>query len=279
MNLTAFRSRVPMPTLHAWFAALCICLLALPAMAQSDAVLGSGDLVRITVFGQDDLQTVARVTEVGNITFPLIGEIRVAGLSNRQAEAAIATRLSGGKFVRNPQVTVFVEERVRAEGEVVTVIGQVKKPGRFAVDPTSNEGAQSIAGLLALAGGLHDEAADHLILAKGSGDNIRVDLVALLRDGDLSQNKQLSGGDIVLVPAMDIIFVYGEVSKPGRYRLDRGMTVMQAISVSGGLSERGTEKGLSIRRRNANGDIVTVKAGLNDPLQPSDVVVVDESLF
>ncbi len=279
MNLTAVRSAMPFRLLQAGFLLLCISMLTLPALAQDDAVLGAGDVVRVTVYGQDDLETVARITEAGNITFPLIGSLRIAGLSNRQAEAAIESRLSSGKFVRNPQVSIFVEERVRAEGDVVTIIGQVNKPGRFAVDVSSNEGAQSIASLLALAGGLSDEAADYLILAKPGAANVRVDLVALLRDGDLGQNRRLEGGDIVLVPAMEIIFVYGEVAKPGRYRMDRGMTVMQAISVSGGLSERGTEKGLSVRRRSDNGAIVTVSAGLNDVLQPDDVVVVAESLF
>jgi len=256
--------------------------IATQGHAQGDAVLGAGDVLRITVYGQDDLETVARVTQEGHISFPLIGKVTIAGDSNRQADAKIERRLSDGKFVRNPQVSIFVEERVRAEGEVVTIIGQVKKPGRFAVDSLSNDGAQSIVGVLALAGGLGEDAADHLILAKNTADgvkNIRVDLVGLLRDGDLKQNVDLAGGDIVLVPTMDTIFVYGEVQKPGRYRLDRGMTVMQAISVSGGLTSRGTEKGLSVRRRDENGVIVSIKSELNGPLMPNDVVVVGESLF
>jgi len=250
--------------------------------AQADATLGVGDVVRIAVYGQDDLETVSRITEEGAIIFPLIGQVKVTGLTNRQAEALIEKGLSEGQFVRNPQVSIFVEQRVREENEVVTVIGKVKKPGRFAVDSLSDEGAQSIAGVLALAGGVGDDAADYLILARqtdGKAENLRVDLEALLRNGDLSQNYDLNGGDIVLVPAMDVFFVYGQVEKPGRYRLERGMTVMQAISVGGGLTMRGTEKGLSLRRRTDNGDIVTVKSALNDELLPNDVVVVDESLF
>lgn len=271
-------------SLRTFSVAIFILLLTGPAevYAQADATLGAGDVVRIAVYGQDDLETVSRITEQGAIIFPLIGQIKIAGLSNRQAEALIEKGLSEGQFVRNPQVSIFVEQRIREENDVVTVIGQVKKPGRFAVDSLSDEGAQSIAGVLALAGGVGDDAADYLILARqreGSTDNIRVDLVALLRNGDLSQNYDLQGGDIVLVPAMDVFYVYGQVEKPGRYRLERGMTIMQAISVSGGLTMRGTEKGLSLRRRADNGDIVSVKSALNDELLPNDVVVVDESLF
>lgn len=271
-------------SLRTFSVAIFILLLTGPAevYAQADATLGAGDVVRIAVYGQDDLETVSRITEQGAIIFPLIGQVKIAGLSNRQAEALIEKGLSEGQFVRNPQVSIFVEQRIREENDVVTVIGQVKKPGRFAVDSLSDEGAQSIAGVLALAGGVGDDAADYLILARqreGSTDNIRVDLVALLRNGDLSQNYDLQGGDIVLVPAMDVFYVYGQVEKPGRYRLERGMTIMQAISVSGGLTMRGTEKGLSLRRRADNGDIVSVKSALNDELLPNDVVVVDESLF
>jgi len=250
-------------------------------LAQSeDTRLGAGDVVRVTVFGQNDLETTARITTEGNITFPLVGPVSIIGLTNREASSRIEQRLSDGKFVRNPQVSIFVEERVRAEGEVVTVLGQVKKPGRFAVDAQSNDGAQSIAGVIALAGGIGDDAADYLILSTESGANkIRVDLAALLRDGDLSQNYSLTGGDIILVPTMDVFYVYGEVEKPGRYRLERDTSVMQAISVSGGLTDRGTEKGLSIRRRNAQGDVSSLSINLDGTLQPNDVVVVGESLF
>jgi len=254
-----------------------------PASAQSaDSKLGVGDVLRITVYGQDDLDTVARISKEGRITFPLLGEVTVAGLTNRQAEARIQALLIQGKFVRNPQVSIFVEERVRKENEVATIIGQVNNPGRFAVDELSNDGAQSIAGVIALAGGIAEDAADYLILAKQNGDQVkklRVDLAALLRNGDLSQNYTVEGGDIVLVPAMDVFYVYGAVDKPGRYRLQPGTTVMQAISVSGGLTDRGTEKGVSISRRKDGGKIGKVKAGLNDELQANDVVVVGERLF
>lgn len=286
MNRVAnYRSAVAAPV--RWLALLpVLALLALappPADAQGlDSELGVGDVVRITVYGQSDLETVARITKEGNITFPLIGEVKIAGLSNRNAEGRIEAMLSQGKFVRNPQVSIFVEERVRQQNEVVTILGQVKKPGRFAVDALSNDGAQSIAGLIALAGGIADDAADYLILAR-EGDvtknKVRVDLDALLRYGDLSQNYEVAGGDIVLIPAMDVFYVYGAVEKPGRYRLDRGTTVMQAISVAGGLTDRGTEKGLAITRRNDSGEMKKMNSGLNDTLRPNDVVVVGERLF
>jgi len=261
-----------------------------PASAQ-ESLLGAGDVVKITVYGQQDLETTTRVSKEGKITFPLIGEVMVGGLSSSQAEAEIAGRLLQGNFVKNPQVNLFVMERHEAENDLVTILGQVNHPGRFPVDTLSVAGAEnigraggaeSIVGILALAGGVTAEAADYLTLTKkenGATKNYNVDLVALLKDGDLSQNYPLSGGDIVLVPHMDVFYIYGEVQKPGRFRLERNMTVMQALSVGGGLTPRGTEKGLIIKRRTKNNDVENIRVGLTDRLQPDDVIYVNESLF
>lgn len=255
-------------------AVLLVC--ATPSHAQ-DVRLGSGDLVRISVFGQDDLETVTRVTNEGNISFPLVGEVQILGMSSRDAEAEISRLLTEGNFVRNPQVTVFIEERRTAERDAVTILGQVNRPGRFAVESISDGGAESIIGLLALAGGVKDDAADHVILtrdAEGANRTLRIDLVALLNLGDVSQNQALSGGDIVFVPRMDVFYIYGEVDKPGRYRLERDMTVMQAISVSGGMTQFGTEKDISVKRRDDDGDIGDFRVNLIDKLRPDDVVHV-----
>jgi polysaccharide export outer membrane protein len=252
-------------------------LLICPAAQAQDVRLGPGDLVRISVFGQNDLETVTRVTNEGNISFPLVGEVQILGMSTRDAEVEIARLLTEGNFVRNPQVTVFIEERRTAERDAVTVLGQVTRPGRFAVESMSDGGAESIIGLLALAGGVKDDAADHLILtrdAEGENRTVRVDLVALLNFGDVKQNHALREGDIVFVPRMDVFYIYGSVERPGRYRLERNMTVMQAISVSGGMTEFGTEKGISVKRRDADGDIGDYRVKLTDTLQPDDVLHV-----
>lgn len=260
---------------HSLLAVLMWCAFA-PVSAQ-DVRLGAGDLVKISVFGQNDLETIARVTNEGNVSFPLVGEVQILGMTSREAEAAIARLLSEGNFVRNPQVTVFIEERRTAERDAVTILGQVARPGRFAVEPISDSGAESIVGLLALAGGVEDDAADHLILTRdveGENRTTQVDLVALLNSGDMSQNHALAEGDIVFVPRMDVFYIYGAVEKPASYRLERNMTVMQAISVSGGMTEFGSEKDMSVKRRTAQGDIGDFRVKLTDLLRPNDVVHV-----
>jgi polysaccharide export outer membrane protein len=246
-----------------------------------DARLGVGDVVKISVYGQNDLNTTARIGEGGEITFPLIGQVVIGDMTATQAQDAIAALLSSRGFVRNPQVTLFVERRLSTERDALTILGQVKSPGRYPADSLSEGGAATIVGLLAMAGGVTDSAADRVILKREEGGvqkQQEIDLVALLEQGDVTQNQQLRPGDVVFVPAMDVVYVYGEVNRPGKFRLSRNMTVMQAIAVSGGLTPRASEKGLTVKRR-AGAEIVTREVALTDALQADDVLHVKEALF
>lgn len=259
---------------------IALLLVGRPDQACAQEIrLGAGDVVRITVYGQNDLETVARISSEGTITFPLVGQVTLAGLTPNEAEREVARELSEGNFVRNPQVSLLVQDRIEAEAELVTILGKVKQPGRFAVQAIEG-GAETIVGLIALAGGMLDDAANYLILtrqAAGEEQTIRVDLDALLKSGDLSQNHELMGGDIVFVPRMDVFYIFGQVQRPGSYRLERGMTVMQAISVGSGLTQYGSEKGLTIKRRDGTGKIVDYPVGLDDLLRPDDVLYVKSS--
>ena len=261
--------------------AFCLILVWGGCFAAEDTRLGAGDVVRIAVYGQNDLSTVARIGNSGEITFPLIGEVAIGGLSTREAENAIASLLEQRNIVRDPQVTLFIEQRQSTERDTVTILGQVKVPGRFPAETLSEGVAETIVGMLALAGGVSDSAADRLILTRneaGQQKKYEVDLVALLQNGDLTQNHSLLAGDVVFVPRMDVFYVYGEVHSPGRFRLERDMTVMQAIAVSGGLTPRASEKDLTLKRRLA-GKIESYDVELTQVLKPDDVLYVRASLF
>jgi polysaccharide export outer membrane protein len=252
-----------------------------PSHAQ-DVTLGPGDIVRVSVYGQKDLDTVAQVSSDGSITFPLLGSISVGGLTVRDAERRIANELSGRSLVMEPQVTIFVERSMAAESESVTILGNVSRPGRYSIQTMSPAGSENVAGVIALAGGLDDEAADYLLLTRtvgGEQSTLRVDLRQLLEQGDLNQNFVVRNGDIAFVPRMDEFFVYGEVRKAGVYRLRESMTVIQALSAAGGLTERGSDKGITITRKVADGSNRSIKVDMNDELQPNDVLIVKEGLF
>jgi polysaccharide biosynthesis/export protein len=257
-------------------------LVARSASAGDATLLGTGDVVKITVYGQPDLTTVTRIAETNNITFPLIGEVVIGGSSTAAAEEKIALLLSSRGFVKNAQVNVFVEQRHQTLSNSVTILGQVARPGKYSLQSPAVEGVQTLIDLIAAAGGTTASAAGHIILIKQQGDKqkkVRVDLFEILNEGDYEEsNHRLNGGDIVFVPEMDVFYIYGQVQRPGRYRLERGMTVMQALSVGGGITERGSEKGIQIKRR-VDGALATLGAKPDDELAKDDVIYVKESLF
>ena len=254
------------------------------ATAQAQETFAEGDLITVRVFGQDDLTTRTRVGEDGLINMPLINQIKVAGKQPRQVEQDIAYQLERQGFLRNAQVSVLLESSVVSDGESATVLGNVRRPGRFSLSSAA-DGTRSLVGLLAMAGGVTPEAADYVLLSRRDANGKmrkadRVDLIGMLNAGSLIEQESINGGDVLYVPRMDEVYVYGQVKKPGRYRLESGMTVIQALAVSGGLTARGTEKGLSVRRQADKGNrLNTLKVTLDDALAPGDVLYVKEGLF
>ncbi|MCU7891745.1 MAG: SLBB domain-containing protein [Candidatus Thiodiazotropha sp. (ex Ustalcina ferruginea)] len=250
--------------------------------AADATFLGAGDVIKITVYGQSDMTTTTRIGESNNISFPLIGDVIIGGLSTAGAENKIARLLSTKGFVKNAQVNIFVEQRLQTLTNTVTILGKVVQPGKYSLQSTTVEGVETLIDLIAAAGGTNEFAAEHVVLIKKQGDGqkkIRVDLFKILDEGSLDQSDfRLSGGDIVFVPEMDVFFIYGQVQRPGRYRLERGMTVMQALSVGGGITERGSERGIQIKRRLKEKTAI-IGAKPDDELVKDDVVYVKESLF
>lgn len=242
------------------------------AVAQ-DYTLGAGDVVKIQVYEQPDLTTALPISQKGTVRFWLLGEVAIAGLTPGQAEEKLASLLEKGGYIKDPQVFVMVEEY---RSQQVAVLGWVNKPGKYPI-----EGASSIVDILAQAGGLKDDAGDVITIIRqrdGQSTKTPVD-IGLLYVGNLDQNRKLEASDLVVVPRMDVFYIYGQVKNSGQYRLARDMTLMQALSLGGGLTPRGTEKGVRVTRRGKSGAVEELTVGLTDFLQPNDVVYVKESLF
>lgn len=252
---------------------LMICSIpgSLSQAADSDYRLGSGDLLRINVFGSPELSGEVRVSESGNITYPLIGQVPVAGKSPAQVEALLVTAFTEGGYLRQPQVSVLVMEY---RSQKVSVLGHVSKPGQYSLQSTSR-----VLDVLAEAGGpVNDEAADAATLMRKDGSKATIDLTALF-SGDPAQNHVVGGGDTIYVPRAAQFYVYGEVQRPGMYKLERGMTVSRAISVGGGLTTRGSERRVVIKRKDKDGKEQHYSAKGADLLQADDVLTVKEGLF
>ena len=230
--------------------------------------------MRISVYQQPEMTTETRVSERGTLSVPMAGAVPVAGATASQVEQRIAALLTGKGQMRDPQVTVTV---LKFNSRQVSVLGMVSRPGRYALE----EGVYRLTDILSLAGGVLPEGADTVTLvrtADGKSQRLEVDLRSLFKAGDFSDNPVIAAGDSIYVDRAPKFYVYGEVNKPGVYRVEKDMTLMQAISVGGGLTERGTDEKVQIRRRKGSG-YETLRSGLAERLQPDDVVFVRESVF
>jgi len=281
MTLAVIRSSNRLPI----FLLACLCALITTAAAQQPEpprpeqgrayVLGTGDVVRITIFQQQDMTTETRVAETGTITFPLIGPVEVGGGTAKQAEDRIARLLKSKGFVKDPQVNVTV---LQFNSQLVSVLGHVNRPGRFPLQ----EGTYYLTDALALAGGIAADGADTVTLVRQRGGKtvtLEVDLPGLFKSNGALVNPEVVGGDSIFVDRYPYFYVYGEVQRPGVYRLEKGMTLIQALSVGGGFTLRAAKKDVQINRRDKSGKIQTRTGDLNDLLLPDDVVYVKESLF
>ena len=252
---------------------------ATPAARAADpdqSRIGPGDPIRITVYQSPDLSMETRVNETGAISYPLLGRVQLAGLTVTAAEQHIASELKRREFVRDPQVQIVVTQ-VRANQ--VNVLGQVGRPGRYPLDLTG----MRLTEVLALAGGIVAGVGSDTVVVTGTrnGTPFRkdVEMPRLFQPGNGAEDIVIAPGDTIFVDRAPQIYLYGEIQHPGALRLERGMTVMQALAQSGGLTQRGTERGLRIHRRDASGAVKVIQPGMNDPVERDDVIYVKESVF
>ena len=238
--------------------------------------IGPGDSIRITVYQSPDLSMETRVNETGAISYPLLGRVQLAGLSVTAAEQHIAAELKRREFVKDPQVQIVVTQ-VRANQ--VNVLGQVGKPGRYPLDLTG----MRLTEVLALAGGIVAGVGSDTVVVTGTrnGTSFRkdVDMPRLFQAGNGAEDIVIAPGDSIFVDRAPQIYLYGEIQHPGALRLERGMTVMQAIAAGGGATPRGTLRGLKVTRTGADGKQTQLEPAMDDQLKNGDVVYVKESLF
>ena len=266
-----------------WLAGMVFALiqLASPVHAQShvdlpDYKLGGGDTLRISVHQNPDLTIEARVSELGMISYPLLGQLKVGGLAVSDVESMIASGLKERNFVKQPVVTATL---LQVRGHQASVLGNVTRPGRFPLEsPTLR-----VSDLLALAGGTTPAASDILVLTgvrDGKPFRAEIELPMLFGPNGSALNIVVRNGDTLFVDRSPMVYIYGEVQRPGSFRIERNMTVMQVLAAGGGLNLRGTERGIELRRRlDEGGRVVVSKPKMDDPVRDGDVIFVQESLF
>lgn len=249
--------------------------------AQTDYVVGSQDVLTITVFGEPDFSGKYTVEQDGTFTFPQLGRIKAGGMTLRGLEQEIRTKLSDG-YIRNPQVAVTIETY---QSQRILVVGEVRSPGEFQL-----AGETTLLAALARAGSTTPAAGREVLVVRAArparpgttGEEpepevLRIDL-ADLQAGNISLNVRLQDGDTINVPKALSVFVTGQVKMSGAYAVDRGTTVLQVLSLAGGLTDRGSEGRITILRT-VNGKKTEIKAKLTEAVEPGDTIVVKERFF
>lgn len=262
---------------------ICLCACALTWAADGpdeDArrliQLGPGDSVKVEVYGQPDMTTTVYVSDDGTINLPLVGAVQISGLSPVDAGRKVESMLKSGGLLNDPHVTVAL---VQSRSRRVAVLGEVHQPGRYTIEPNT-----TIFDLLAQAGGTTADSAEFAYVlhpdAHGEMSRSTIKLGDFRGSGQILAIQTLQGGDTLFVPHADRFYVYGEVNSPNMYRLEPGMTVLQAISRAGGITVRGSEHRIQIKRATGkNGAYVIIHPHLSNVVQPDDVISVKESIF
>lgn len=257
------------------------CLLVLlglvvrPAFAQQEYLIGPGDILKVSVFKNPDLTLEVRVSEGGAIGFPLIGPVQVSNLSLPSAEKRIAQLLKDGGFVQNAQVNILVTQAVSNQ---VSVLGQVNRPGRYPLEAAGGH----LAGMLATAGGIATTGSDVVIVSgtrSGKPFHREIDTVQMSLATGNADDIALAGGDTIFVNRAPLFYIYGQVQRAGELPLQRGMTVMQALASGGGVTGKGTSRGIVLHRRDGAGKVKEISASLDDDVHDGDVIYVKESVF
>lgn len=237
--------------------------------------LGRGDLIEVGVYNVPELNSKARVSNSGDIYLPLIDYVHVEGLTQEEAQSLIEKRLSDGGFVRNPHVTIFVDE-FTSQG--VTILGEVGKPGMYP-DIADHKLYQ----VVSQAGGFTQSASRKIaILRRNQADPIRVNLPRNLAD-DPSGNIEIVPGDTITVPRAPTIYVVGDVGRPSAILVDNGtMTVLQALALAGGTNRTANLGAVRILRKGPNGGVTETKVGIKKMLEakaPDVTLQGDDILF
>ena len=250
--------------------------------------IGPEDILKVTVYGHEDLTQTVVVQSDGTFVFPLIGRVKAGDLSPKELERKITVLLSQG-YIRNPQVTVLVQEY---RSKTIFVVGEISRPGTYPL-----AGARTLVEALARAGPTTTNAGGEVVIVRPHGEVqgpvlpsqvgegptaaaaevIRVNLPDI-QAGDLSKNVLLRPNDTVFVPLARKVFVSGEVRNPGAYPFSPGTTVRQAISLAGGLTEDGSAGRIRVVR-SVEGKSREIKIKIDDPIQPGDTIVVKSKLF
>ena len=236
--------------------------------------IGPGDLIEVNVYDEADLQQTVRLNDLGDGTLSFIGNVHLAGLTTDQAEALIARKLKEGNYLLAPQVAVIIRE-YSTQG--VSVLGEVKTPGVYGV-----VGGQSLLDVLAAAGGTTPLAGAEITIQRAADASTLTVLLSKDAHQSLSSNVRLYPGDKVIIPRAGLVYVLGDVGRPGGFVMenDGKITLLQALAMAGGTTHTSSMNGSRLLRKGPSG-YTDVHIELNKMLkgQEGDVQLQAEDIL
>ena len=251
--------------------------------ASSDYVVGPDDILKIMVFDEPSLSGSYRIDTDGSFQYPMLGRVAAGGMRVREIEQLLKTRLEDG-YVKRAQIAVDVDQ---FRSRNVFVVGEVRTPGKYPIT-----GQMSLIEALAAAGSTTSAAGIEVLILHArptaAGEvvmpadveqaNVRRVSLADLQLGRLSENVTLMDGDTVFVPKAEKFYMTGQIKNPGAYTYERGLTVLQAISLAGGLTDKGSNRRLKVIRT-VDGKKTEQGIDLYDAIQPGDTLVIPQRLL
>ncbi|WP_446743785.1 polysaccharide biosynthesis/export family protein [Silvibacterium acidisoli] len=247
-----------------------------PAAAPQESLrIGPGDLLHVTVLRESDLEQRVRVRDSGEITLPMAGDVKVEGLNTEQAATAIEQQYIDRQYLRHPVVSVFIEEYAT---QTVAVLGQVVKPGTISITT-----ARSLLDILAMAGGLTETADRHITIERSGGNGLVEVFLSNHADDAFNANVKIFPGDRIVVPKAGIVYVLGDVGRPGGYVMqnESRMTALQAIAMAAGVNKTAAESRARILHNN-NGQYEERDLPLKEIERgeaPDELLVADDVIF
>jgi polysaccharide export outer membrane protein len=251
-------------------------LTLVSVVSAQDYIVGEEDVLQISVYEHPDLTTTARIGGDGTINFPLIGHVDVRGLTLPQISQKIADLLSDG-YIVDPQVNIFIQE---FRSKKAFIMGEVNKPGLHVL-----HGTTTFLELLSVAGGLTKDAGDRALLKRKTSPSeeheiiIAIDLKRLIEKGDTSMDIAIMDGDSVYITKAGVFYVTGEVKKPDSYKYEDGTTVIKAVTIAGGFTDKASKGRVKIIRKVSGEEKIIGSVDMDEPVLPDDVIVVPESFF
>ena len=250
-----------------------IVILTITAAWTTDYVLGPGDVIKVTVYDNDDLLTKTRVSDDGNIIMPLLGQVKVDGLTVSQASGQVAGLLADG-YIINPQVNIFVEE---FRSKKAVVLGQIHRPGVLEMS-----GTITFLELISRAGGLAGDYGETATIKRkdsSASELITINLKSLIEGGDVTQNISIMDGDTIYVSKAGMCYVNGEVKRPDAYKCGDNITVLKLITLAGGFTGKASKSSVRILRIVDGEKRLYKDVPMEMKVMPDDVIIVPESFF